>query len=207
MDPGEGESRADVSIRLLAPFWSSLPATAPLFPAPGRAMLMPRLWEARGGGNRIKLRLAYSSTHAQGPFVWGLRTKCGGSKKERSWVECVPEIDPLKPSSCGSRAYSPPPLTVYPSVGPKQKHSSFPHHQLSLLSLPVPHLFTHWFYLSQERRFLLSFFKGPDLFLTSPLLTSLINSQTLELILFANSSSLPVLVDLFSHFPYTQSLL
>lgn len=136
MDP-EGESRADVSIRLLAPFWSSLPATAPLFPAPGRAMLMPRLWEARGGGNRIKLRLAYSSTHAQGPFVWGLRTKCGGSKKERSWVECVPEIDPLKPSSCGSRAYSPPPLSLS-ICGPKTEAQLFPTPSAEPFVTPCP---------------------------------------------------------------------
>lgn len=55
-----------------------------LFPAPGTTMLMPRLWGRGREGNGIKMHLASPSTYTQGPFVWGLRIECGGSKNERS---------------------------------------------------------------------------------------------------------------------------
>lgn len=128
----------------------------------------------------------------KGPRMRGLGGRMHARNRPRKdlqlWLQSLFSSPIPSSSICGSKAEAEAPPT--PLLG-------------LLVTPPSPQLLAPWFYLSQERCFLLSFFLGPDLFLTTSLLTSLINPTLLVLLLFAYSSFSPFLADLFLHFPLT----
>ena len=74
----------------------------------------------KGGGAERRCAGQPSLSHTR-PFCVGAENPVWGGLRERSGVECVPEIDPLEPSSCGCS-----PTPGHPSAGPKQKHIPLP---------------------------------------------------------------------------------